>query len=64
MALTHRELCQIAYKFLKRNGFKVCFHDRFIAVTEATSNQYRRTARCYGVQKFSIMPDRGEVFSC
>lgn len=33
MALTHRELCQIAYKFLKRNGFKVCFHDRFIAVT-------------------------------
>ncbi|RFQ62210.1 hypothetical protein CRE08_29775 [Escherichia coli] len=34
MALTHRELCQIAYKFLKRNGFKVCFHDRFIAVTE------------------------------
>ncbi|EOO4096202.1 hypothetical protein OFC38_20745, partial [Escherichia coli] len=21
MALTHRELCQIAYKFLKRNGF-------------------------------------------
>ncbi|EON1646312.1 hypothetical protein ACPM8V_005567, partial [Escherichia coli] len=28
MALTHHELCQIAYKFLKRNGFKVCFHDR------------------------------------
>ncbi|EON8898165.1 hypothetical protein ACVICA_005030, partial [Escherichia coli] len=26
MALTHHELCQIAYKFLKRNGFKVCFH--------------------------------------
>ncbi|EOM1559532.1 hypothetical protein ACNBFQ_004865, partial [Escherichia coli] len=25
MALTHHELCQIAYKFLKRNGFKVCF---------------------------------------
>ncbi|ELI24417.1 hypothetical protein ACUMU2_004006, partial [Escherichia coli] len=24
MALTHHELCQIAYKFLKRNGFKVC----------------------------------------
>ncbi|EOV6841905.1 TPA: hypothetical protein ACG5WT_001789, partial [Escherichia coli] len=23
MALTHHELCQIAYKFLKRNGFKV-----------------------------------------
>ncbi|EOV3581033.1 hypothetical protein ACOQGK_004763, partial [Escherichia coli] len=22
MALTHRELCQIAYRFLKRNGFK------------------------------------------
>ncbi|EOC7241342.1 hypothetical protein ACT4IZ_005092, partial [Escherichia coli] len=21
MALTHHELCQIAYKFLKRNGF-------------------------------------------
>ncbi|MFZ6207198.1 hypothetical protein ACO0KN_28150, partial [Escherichia coli] len=31
MALTHHELCQIAYKFLKRNGVKVCFHDRFIA---------------------------------
>ena len=33
MALTHDELCQIAYQFLKRNGFKVCFHDRFVAVT-------------------------------
>ncbi|TBQ49916.1 hypothetical protein EXU26_28020, partial [Klebsiella quasipneumoniae subsp. similipneumoniae] len=33
MTLTHDELCQIAYQFLKRNGFKVCFHDRFVAVT-------------------------------
>ncbi|EEY8287665.1 hypothetical protein NX694_005218, partial [Escherichia coli] len=50
MALTHRELCQIAYKFLKRNGFKVCFHDRFIAVT-STGEQpdamgFRNSASC------------------
>ncbi|MEI7410078.1 hypothetical protein [Pectobacterium aroidearum] len=31
--LTHDELCMIAYKFLYKNGFKVCFHDRFKAVT-------------------------------
>ncbi|WP_038819351.1 hypothetical protein [Escherichia coli] len=59
MALTHRELCQIAYKFLKRNGFKVCFHDRFIAVT-STGEQpdamgFRNSASCL---------IRGEMFSC
>ena len=50
MALTHHELCQIAYKFLKRNGFKVCFHDRFVAVT-STGEQpdamgFRNSASC------------------
>lgn len=50
MALTHDELCQIAYQFLKRNGFKVCFHDRFVAVT-STGEQpdamgFRNFASC------------------
>ncbi|HHE5241342.1 TPA: hypothetical protein ACPFIV_001871 [Klebsiella michiganensis] len=31
MALTHDELCQIACRFLQNNGFKVAFHDRFVA---------------------------------
>lgn len=29
--LTHDELCMIAERFLKNNGFKVAFHDRFVA---------------------------------
>lgn len=50
MALTHDELCQIAYQFLKRNGFKVCFHDRFVVVT-STGEQpdamgFRNFASC------------------
>ncbi|MES4611381.1 hypothetical protein V2154_02165 [Ewingella sp. CoE-038-23] len=28
---THSELCVIAERFLRNNGFKVAFHDRFIA---------------------------------
>lgn len=31
MALTHKELCLLGYKFLKNNGFKVAFHDSFVA---------------------------------
>lgn len=31
MALTHDELYQIACRFLQNNGFKVAFHDRFVA---------------------------------
>ncbi|EMM4697872.1 hypothetical protein WAR32_002843 [Escherichia coli] len=59
MALTHRELCQIAYKFLKRNGFKVCFHDRFIAVT-STGEQpdamgFRNSASCLIEAKFTAI---------
>ncbi len=69
MALTHRELCQIAYKFLKRNGFKVCFHDRFIAVT-STGEQpdamgFRNSASCLIEAKCSradLLADRKSVF--
>lgn len=32
-ALTHDELCDIAVRFLQRNGYKVAFSDRFRAVT-------------------------------
>lgn len=68
MALTHRELCQIAYKFLKRNGFKVCFHDRFIAVT-STGEQpdamgFRNSASCLIEAKCSradLLADRKSV---
>lgn len=31
--LTHDELCQIGWRFLQSNGFKVAFHDRFKAWT-------------------------------
>lgn len=30
---THDELCDIAARFLKRNGFGVVFHDKFRAIT-------------------------------
>ncbi|MFP1749209.1 hypothetical protein [Lonsdalea quercina] len=29
--LSHDEICLIAERFLKNNGFKVAFHDRFVA---------------------------------
>ncbi|ELA3332430.1 hypothetical protein RFL90_003535 [Klebsiella pneumoniae] len=50
MALTHDELCQIACRFLQNNGFKVAFHDRFIAAV-ATGEQpdaigFRNLASC------------------
>lgn len=50
MALTHDELCQIACRFLKNNGFKVAFHDRFVAAV-ATGEQpdaigFRNLASC------------------
>lgn len=69
MALTHHELCQIAYKFLKRNGFKVCFHDRFIAVT-STGEQpdamgFRNSASCLIEAKCSradLLADRKKRF--
>ncbi|WP_312731529.1 hypothetical protein [Atlantibacter hermannii] len=49
-ALTHDELCQIACRFLQNNGFKVAFHDRFIAAV-ATGEQpdaigFRNLASC------------------
>ncbi len=69
MALTHDELCQIAYSFLKRNGFKVCFHDRFIAVT-TTGEQpdaigFRNHASCLVEAKCSradLLADRKKRF--
>lgn len=30
---THRELCELACRFLRNNGFKVVFSDRFHAWT-------------------------------
>lgn len=50
MALKHDELCQIACRFLKNNGFKVAFHDRFVAAV-ATGEQpdaigFRNLASC------------------
>lgn len=32
--MTHDELCLLAEKFLKRNGFGVTFHDKYRAVTD------------------------------
>lgn len=69
MPLTHDELCQIGYKFLKRNGFKVCFHDRFIAVT-TTGEQpdamgFRNHASCLIEAKCSrsdLLADRNKRF--
>ncbi|HBU7416013.1 hypothetical protein EXT91_02695, partial [Klebsiella quasipneumoniae subsp. similipneumoniae] len=69
MALTHDELCQIAYQFLKRNGFKVCFHDRFVAVT-STGEQpdamgFRNFASCLIEAKCSradLLADRKKRF--
>ena len=31
--MTHDDLCQIAFKYLKNNGFGVVFHDKFRALT-------------------------------
>ncbi len=66
MALTHRELCQIAYKFLKRNGFKVCFHDRFIAVMvlsrQLTGCRYRNHRRRLTVANLQLAV-KGELQS-
>ncbi|TBQ33511.1 hypothetical protein EXU22_02750, partial [Klebsiella quasipneumoniae subsp. similipneumoniae] len=69
MTLTHDELCQIAYQFLKRNGFKVCFHDRFVAVT-STGEQpdamgFRNFASCLIEAKCSradLLADRKKRF--
>lgn len=60
---------QIAYKFLKRNGFKVCFHDRFVAVT-STGEQpdamgFRNSASCLIEAKCSradLLADRKKRF--
>ena len=67
--LTHNQLCQIAYSFLRRNGFKVCFHDRFIAVT-STGEQpdamgFRNNASCLIEAKCSrsdLLADRKKRF--
>jgi len=49
-ALTHSELCLIAERFLRNNGFKVAFHDRFVAAV-STGEQpdaigFRSLASC------------------
>lgn len=50
LALTHDQLCLIAEKFLRNNGFKVAFHDRFVAAV-STGEQpdaigFRNLASC------------------
>ncbi|MDK9356748.1 hypothetical protein [Lelliottia wanjuensis] len=69
MSLTHDELCQIAYSFLKRNGFKVCFHDRFVAVTRTGEQPdamgFRNFASCLIEVKCSradFLADRKKPF--
>ena len=59
MALTHHELCQIAYKFLKRNGFKVCFHDRFVAVTSTGEQPDAMGFRNSAKKRFRKNPSLG-----
>lgn len=49
-ALTHSDLCLIAERFLRNNGFKVAFHDRFVAAV-STGEQpdaigFRNLASC------------------
>lgn len=49
-ALTHSELCLIAERFLRNNGFSVAFHDRFVAAV-STGEQpdaigFRNLASC------------------
>ncbi|MBT2059140.1 hypothetical protein L3069_08510 [Enterobacter cloacae complex sp. ECL411] len=69
MALTHSELCVLACKFLQNNGFKVAFHDRFVAAV-STGEQpdalgFRNLASCLIEVKCSradFLADRKKPF--
>jgi len=68
-ALTHSELCLIAERFLRNNGFKVAFHDRFVAAV-STGEQpdaigFRNLASCLIEAKCSrgdFLADRKKRF--
>lgn len=67
--LTHDELCQIAWRFLQNNGFKVAFHDRFRAWTpygeQADAIGFRNGASCLIEAKCSrsdLLADRKKPF--
>ncbi len=67
--LTHDELCQIAWRFLQNNGFKVAFHDRFRAWTlygeQADAIGFRNGASCLIEAKYSrsdLLADRKKPF--
>ncbi|MBZ5782160.1 hypothetical protein K8366_24665, partial [Klebsiella aerogenes] len=49
-ALSHGELCLIAERFLRNNGFKVAFHDRFVAYVSSGEQPdaigFRNLASC------------------
>lgn len=67
--LTHDELCQIAWRFLRNNGFNVAFHDRFRAWTsygeQADAIGFRNGASCLIEAKCSradLLHDRKKCF--
>ncbi|MEX5769101.1 hypothetical protein AB4Y55_25480 [Serratia nematodiphila] len=68
-ALTHSELCLIAERFLRNNGFSVAFHDRFVAAV-STGEQpdaigFRNLASCLIEAKCShgdFLADRKKRF--
>ncbi len=67
--LTHDELCQIGWRFLQSNGFKVAFHDRFKAWTpygeQADAIGFRNGASCLLEAKCSradLLADRKKEF--
>lgn len=66
---THRELCELACRFLRNNGFKVVFGDRFHAWTSCAEHPdalgFRNGASCLIEVKCSrsdFLADRKKVF--
>ncbi len=66
---THRELCELACRFLRNNGFKVVFSDRFHAWTSCGEHPdalgFRNGASCLIEVKCSrsdFLADRKKVF--
>ena len=66
---THRELCELACRFLRNNGFKVVFGDRFHAWTSCGEHPdalgFRNGASCLIEVKCSrsdFLADRKKVF--
>ncbi|CAI2459787.1 MULTISPECIES: hypothetical protein [Serratia] len=68
-ALTHSELCLISERFLRNNGFKVAFHDRFVAYVSSGEQPdaigFRNLASCLIEAKCSradFLADRKKRF--